>query len=228
MNNKYLPIGTICTLHSNSKKMMVLGYNCPKFNGKIEIADYVGVPYPEGLLLPNQATTFQVKDIANVDFVGFVNQEYRAFRDLLEKNTATPSPYQFDANGVVIHDEQAESLSRLNSNRTYEFDENGIVTFDPAVELSQQVDNKPYQFDVHKDNPNQTDDNINKTGGSPYRFDANGVVTFDASATANSPYQFDANGIVISDMTEEIKTEYEARQPKYIFDNNGVVIEELA
>ena len=243
MNNKYLPIGTVCTLNANNKKMMVLGYSYPKYTGKLEISDYVGIPYPEGMLLPNQITAFQASDIANVDYMGYTNEEYRAFRSQMEGHKV--SPYQFDANGVVIHDASAEAATPPLK-RTYEFDENGVVIFDPAVELATRDEpvDRSYQFDVRKDQPASsnlyefdkngvvTQDRTNSSKGS-YLFDANGVVVADLTTTADDSnkytprYNFDSNGVVTADYsipTPEVKD----NSPRYQFDTNGIVIEDMS
>ena len=40
MNEKYLPIGTICTLKGKNKKVMIVGVYGVEFNGNLKINDY--------------------------------------------------------------------------------------------------------------------------------------------------------------------------------------------
>ena len=53
MIDKYLPIGTVCTLKGNNKKVMVIGFFSVEYNGNIKMYDYQGCSYPEGILLKN-------------------------------------------------------------------------------------------------------------------------------------------------------------------------------
>ena len=225
MDNKYLPIGTVCTLRTGNKKMMIVGYSYPVFNGQLETCDYVGVPYPEGMLLPNQITPFQINDVSNVEFVGFTNDEYRSFRGQMVGNNVadvvnTSSRFEFDSNGVVIHDYSVENSEQTPAvtQRTYEFDENGVVIFDPAVELAvrEDVDDKSYRYDAR----DEVESNNDK--GTP-------AVENAAVETPKPSFQFDANGIVIEDMTSQIEEEYnEQVVPRFQFDENGIVVAEFA
>ena len=71
MQNQFLPIGSICTLVNNNKKVMIIGYNPQTYNGTIRSADYLGCTYPEGFLLPSMMTTFMESEISKVDFMGY-------------------------------------------------------------------------------------------------------------------------------------------------------------
>ena len=48
MQNQFLPIGSVCTLINNNKKVMIIGYNYSIYNGIIKTIDYIGCTYPEG------------------------------------------------------------------------------------------------------------------------------------------------------------------------------------
>ncbi len=48
--------------------------------------DYMGVPYPEGYINENTIFLFIHKDIEKVDFVGFVNFEYKKLMAAIEKS----------------------------------------------------------------------------------------------------------------------------------------------
>ena len=222
MQNKYLPIGTIVTLNRSNKKMMIIGYHIPIFEGKLTIYDYAGCPYPEGMLQLSGFSTFRYEDITNVDFLGYMNDEYRMFQNMMDSKESTNSEsktlYQFDPNGVVIHDGTIDDAA-MTPTAAYQFDQNGVVTFDPTVELNTQNEKESeYQFDVHKDLEEK------------YQFDSNGVVTSDHTiketlAQDMPRYDFSSDGVVISDYTDSNDSGV-SKSGGYTFDANGVVLSE--
>ena len=88
MQNQFLPIGSICTLVNNNKKVMIIGYNPQTYNGTIRSADYLGCTYPEGFLLPSMMTTFMESEISKVDFMGYKDDAYTQFVKSVSKETA--------------------------------------------------------------------------------------------------------------------------------------------
>ena len=78
-----LPAGSVVTLKEASKKIMIIGIlvSDPE-EGKVY--DYVGVPYPEGFMSMEAMFLFMHEDIAQVEFLGFVNGEYQGFRAMIE------------------------------------------------------------------------------------------------------------------------------------------------
>ena len=87
MEQKYLPIGSVCTLKGKNKKVMITGYYSVEFNGNLRIKDYCGCVYPEGMLLPEHSCTFNHTDIETIDFIGFKNDEQKTFQGLLNRLT---------------------------------------------------------------------------------------------------------------------------------------------
>ena len=65
-----LPIGSVVLLNEAEKKLMIIGIL--QRNGE-EVFDYVGCPYPEGLLDSENLFLFNHKDIAEISYLGFDN-----------------------------------------------------------------------------------------------------------------------------------------------------------
>ncbi len=244
MQNQFLPIGSICTLVNNNKKVMIIGYNPQTYNGTIRSADYLGCTYPEGFLLPSMMTTFMESEISKVDFMGYKDDAYAQFVKSVSKETApieipkrekeetiapadkeTAPTYQFDENGVVIVDPFASNLTPSEArpadykfdavaDAKYAFDEDGMVIADHTV--NENTASKPNA------SPSK----------SPYKFDENGVVIEDnsvvseqtASAIANNQYKFDENGVIIEDNTVKTDNTNSTQSTPYEFDEDGMVI----
>lgn len=113
--DKYLPIGTICTLKNYQKKVMIIGTFSVEYTGTVKMYDYKGCDYPEGLLLSNKTQSFNHSDIESVIYMGYKDEFYEAFNNNITKqntnvnsNTLEKKGFanniQFDANGVVVYD----------------------------------------------------------------------------------------------------------------------------
>lgn len=228
MNEKFLPIGTICTLKGINKKIMISGFFGTSYVGKIKMYDYIGVEYPEGML-SQKTYTFNHSDIVEVNFMGYLEEEHKILNSNLLNNNVSDEPIK---------------ESNLLSN--FKFDENGVVIFDGSVPLDdtkQEPENKTisnpfnqiYQKQETKETPKQgfsqfkfdengvviAEEQVS-TGG--FKFDENGVVIADntVAETNNSQFKFDENGVVISDGNDTIESSISS--PQFKFDENGVVI----
>ena len=80
MEEKYLPIGSIVKLKNNDNEIMIVGYYSVEYNDMVEIYDYLGCLYPEGLLLKNDFISFNHEDIVNCLFKGFENEKFVAMK----------------------------------------------------------------------------------------------------------------------------------------------------
>ena len=209
MKEKFLPIGTVCSLLSKNKKIMITGFLGITYNGNVKMYDYIGCEYPEGLLLQNKTYMFNHEDIQKIEHMGLESQEHITLKNNLLKNNVSED--KIEPNGVF---------------NNFKFDENGVVIFDGTVTNTAEV------FEEKKDvvNPfNQiymkpiTPKDSNNTIFNRFKFDKNGVVIADNTVSevqTASGYQFDENGIVISDgSTSEAQA-----TSGYQFDENGVVI----
>lgn len=152
---KYLPIGTICTLKGDNKKIMIVGYYSISYNGVIKMYDYSGILYPEGLLMKNRIYSFNHTDIASIEFVGFVSDEYNKLNLRIQSNksqykkereikTDIVYNFKFDENGVVVYD----PISGSN------YQNNGINK--EVDELKKSVIN-PFQEKYNNDKKNDDD-----------------------------------------------------------------------
>ena len=217
MNNKYLPIGTVCTLKGNNKKIMVISYFSIEYNGNVTMYDYKGCVYPEGLLLPSQVISFNHGQIENIDFLGFKNAQYEVFNNALNRNIEEPDK-DYDRKAFMAN---------------LKFDENGVVVFDGNTSLEENlVNNEPVETVNPFKNEYSTEIATNQDKANIFKFDENGVVISDGTETnensASTPkYQFDENGFVISDGTETFNSNPTPQDTNnYKFDENGTVIDD--
>ncbi len=111
---KYLPIGTICTVKNHQKKVMIVGVFSVEYNGTIKMYDYRGCDYPEGLLLNNKICSFNHTDIESILYLGYKDEFYESFnRNITEQNKLDSNTFEqktysanikFDENGVVVYE----------------------------------------------------------------------------------------------------------------------------
>lgn len=229
---KYLPIGSVCTLKGKNKKIMVTGFYAVEFNGNLKIDDYSGCAFPEGLLLPEFNCTFNHDDIESIDFVGFENDDSKKLNKLLNNlnssnseetelddsndrwiltSNKSYSKLLFDENGVVVI---AEPTPEKEEKSIIKFDENGFV-----VAVEDEIDNPFYKnyetIDyTKKDNieNNIFDNEISNSESN------NSLEQFNSL----SKIKFDENGTVIAIDSEDLKVE--EKYSKYKFDENGILV----
>lgn len=125
INNKFLPVGSICTVNGYNKKIMITGYYSIEYTGNVKMFDYSGCDYPEGLLLSNKKCSFNHSDILLIDYLGFINEDYNKLNEILnsQKEDVTKkyehnsllSNIKFDENGVVIYDPIVNTYSETNN-----------------------------------------------------------------------------------------------------------------
>lgn len=248
MEQKYLPIGSVCTLKGKNKKVMITGYYSVEFNGNLKINDYMGCAYPEGMLLPELSCTFNHTDIEKIDFIGFKNEEQETFKGLLNRltgNTDVESAAEFHKENDMF----------LTSNSTYSkllFDENGVVMIaDPVVEQPQEIKTADWKNIKFDENgyviSTGNDEDINNPFHKEYtqtetkeetntewkifneiKFDENGTVVSTDTDIADkkeemlNKIEFDENGTVISVKGDDLKESESFEQ--YRFDENGTLI----
>ena len=212
MIDKYLPIGTVCTLKGSNKKTMIVGFMSIEYNGNIKMYDYEGCAYPEGLLLKNRLISFKHSDIEKIDFLGYKDILHDKFNKILLNNTKE----------LDLEDDNKKTIAN------FQFDENGVIIFDSSANLQTGVAN-PETKDTSINNPfnieyksvaraiNPNKDQIL----SPYTFDENGIITGDKLAEAASPFVFDENGVIVEEKGQQKKPKYEFK-----FDENGIIIDE--
>ena len=84
-NEKYLPIGTIIRLKKGQKKLMIVGFAQVYLKDKNEIYDYMGCVYPEGMINIKNFYFFNHKDIEEVFYEGYKDEEGKAFNEKLKQ-----------------------------------------------------------------------------------------------------------------------------------------------
>lgn len=84
MKKTILPIGSVIKLQKAQRSLMIMGVSV-RDNKTEKVFDYVAVPYPEGYIGSEYMFLCNHEDIASIDFLGFVNAEYQAFRAKIEK-----------------------------------------------------------------------------------------------------------------------------------------------
>jgi len=84
-NEKYLPVGTVVMLQNGSKRLVITGFCGVGAEDKNKMYDYVGCLYPEGFLSSNQTLLFNHNQIAKIYFVGFIDDEEKAFKAKLKE-----------------------------------------------------------------------------------------------------------------------------------------------
>lgn len=233
MEDKYLPIGTICTVKNKNRKYMIIGYYSIKYSGNVKMYDYTGYPYPEGKLLETEAIAFNHSDIVNIDYLGYKSDVFDNFNLSLLKPSIKGEKslkndllnnIKFDENGVVIYDGinnyeyQSDSQDFSTTKSNYEFNENGIVILD-----NHSKNENPF---IHNySNENIVSSNSEQPMVSNLEFDENGVVISDGAnsiatkSNVNKKYLFDEDGMVVSDNTIS-----EKNTSNYKFSQEGVVI----
>ena len=77
MEEKYLPVGSVCMLKGGQKAVMVVGYGIqPKENPNV-VYDYLGALYPEGIVTMDQNMVFNHENIDRVLFKGYETEEQK-------------------------------------------------------------------------------------------------------------------------------------------------------
>ena len=218
MNNKYLPIGSVCNINNGSELLMIVGF---KKNGK----DYEGLHFPEGTNSTKGNVYFNHDEINELYALGYKNSSSISFsKELLDggysntntveeptTNSSIVDKYIFDENGVVIADNTIPTTTEENTSifNKYDFDENGVVISDNTI----------------SSNVEETNDNIfNK-----YVFDENGIViaenrpAVEPTKVEDIPtfgeIEFDSNGVVVSSNDKKPTSRFE-------FDENGIIVAE--
>lgn len=210
MKERFLPIGTVCTLNGINKKIMITGFFGVSYTGMIKMYDYVGYEYPEGMLLQNRSYLFNHEDIEKIDFIGYETNEHEIMNNnLLSKNVAET---KVEANGIFSN---------------FKFDENGVVIFDGNIQNVSPIEEEkpknisnPFNEIYIKDIPvkEKNDNSIFNN----FKFDENGIVISEEQPSEISGFKFDENGFVVADET----VSSESVVPEFNYDENGFVIED--
>lgn len=169
-SEKFLPIGTVCSIKGNDALVMITGYFSMEYHNQIKIYDYRGTSYPIGNL-DNSSFSFNHNDISDIKYLGFKNESFNALNTQLLTQSVTSIEIKED------------SLFK-----NIEFDENGVVTFAELKNEFKQKDivslnndesyvKNPFVSTIEiSKNEEDDDDTENWPIFSDIQFDENGVV----------------------------------------------------
>lgn len=87
MNNvkELLPIGSVVLLRNGEKRLMIFGVKQTDKEAQVDY-DYIGVLYPEGNIGPGGQFFFNHKDIVEVAFRGYTDEERETFIERLYRH----------------------------------------------------------------------------------------------------------------------------------------------
>ncbi len=126
MNIRYLPIGSVVKLKNNNKIVMITGYYSVEYARDLEIYDYSGCAYPEGVMIKSSCCSFNQSDIKDVLFEGYKTEEYKTLTNGLneidEEIMTGGEPQEIVLDEL---DSDKEKVNEVKSFKHYTFDENG-------------------------------------------------------------------------------------------------------
>ena len=128
MNIRYLPIGSVIKLKNNNKSIMITGYYSVEYAKDLEIYDYSGCAYPEGVMIKSSCCSFNQSDIKEVLFEGYKTDEYKTLTNGLneiDEEIMTGGEPQEIVLDELDNDKEKEKEDK--SFKHYTFDENGIL-----------------------------------------------------------------------------------------------------
>ena len=101
MAEKFLPIGTVCQLKGTEQKVAITGFCMKNQNLGDRVFDYVACYYPQGVFDPNKNILFDHDQIEEVVYMGFINEEEKAFKqrvkEALSSQNLIPKKKEYDA-----------------------------------------------------------------------------------------------------------------------------------
>ena len=130
MNNRYLPIGSVVKLRNNNKSIMITGYYSVEYANDLEIYDYSGCAYPEGVMIKSSYCSFNQKDIKEVLFEGYRTEEYTKLTNGL--NDIDSEIINSDTKYIESKNIELDKIDNTSKKDDfvlphYEFDENGVI-----------------------------------------------------------------------------------------------------
>ena len=196
MEEKYLPIGSIVKLKNNDNEIMIAGYYSVEYNDMVEIYDYLGCLYPEGLLLKNDFISFNHDDIVNCVFRGFENEKFVAMKkkflndgieEISEENSSLDIRKNNDDILEIVEDSPNNNVSIFDTTETESLDDDIVAKTN--AEVNKLFDNNTNFFsteeDVKNSNEDETIEPLQMISEEPkkeeftmphYRFDENGII----------------------------------------------------
>lgn len=85
IDKKNLPVGSVVLLKNAKRKVVIIGYFIVE-EDSAKIWDYLGCPYPIGVISSSQNLLFDHSDIEDIYFIGYQDEEGKRFIQELEEN----------------------------------------------------------------------------------------------------------------------------------------------
>ena len=84
-NTTYLPVGSVVLLKGAKQKVVVLGY-AVKEDGEDKIWDYLGAPFPVGIIKSDMNLLFDKSQITKIYHTGYKDEDSVKFLEALERD----------------------------------------------------------------------------------------------------------------------------------------------
>ncbi|MBQ8534100.1 MAG: DUF4176 domain-containing protein [Bacilli bacterium] len=85
INDELLPVGSIVYLKEAERKVVIIGF-CVIEEGSNEVWDYLGAPYPIGVISNDKNLLFNREQIREVVFTGHSDDEDKLVRKEIDDN----------------------------------------------------------------------------------------------------------------------------------------------
>lgn len=84
-SDKFLTIGSVVMLKGGDKRAMIMGYlPIPNNSGKLEMFDYIGCIFPEGIMSLQEILVFNHQQIEKIYSTGYQDKEVDYFKEELK------------------------------------------------------------------------------------------------------------------------------------------------
>lgn len=87
-NSSYLPVGSVVLLKGATQNVIIIGF-APIEQGQTKIWDYLGAPYPIGVISSDKNLLFNNEQIDKVIAKGYSDDTEKLFRIEMEKSLKT-------------------------------------------------------------------------------------------------------------------------------------------
>ena len=109
---------------------MITGYYSVEYANDLEIYDYSGCAYPEGVMIKSSYCSFNQKDIKEILFEGYKTEEYTKLTNGL--NDIDNEIVNSDTKYIESKNIELDKIDNSNKKEDfvlphYEFDENGVI-----------------------------------------------------------------------------------------------------
>ncbi|MBQ8132334.1 MAG: DUF4176 domain-containing protein [Bacilli bacterium] len=85
LKDTMLPLGSVLRLKGAKQNVVVIGYAVVE-EGDVKVWDYLGCPYPTGVISSDQNLLFNIEEIDRVIFFGYSAEEDKKYRSALVQN----------------------------------------------------------------------------------------------------------------------------------------------